>query len=66
MRKAHPDDLSSVERLLYDEIVETRQDVKRIDRRLARVEVKSGFIGALSATAIVLLTKVKMFFAGGP
>lgn len=62
--KAKPEQLTPVERLMYDEIVETRADVKRIDRKLARVEVKSGIWGTVGAVATVLITKIKFGLGG--
>jgi hypothetical protein len=58
------DELSGVDLILFDEIREVRGDVKCIDRRLAKMEVKSGLIGALAGATIFALTKVKMFFGG--
>ena len=58
------DGLSGVDLVLFDEIREVRSDVKGIDRRLAKMEVKSGIIGALAGTLIFAVTKLKMFFGG--
>lgn len=60
------DGMSAVEKIIYDQVVETRNDVKSIDRRLAKAEVRSGIIGGLSALLVVLTTKLKMLFTGSP
>ena len=76
MEKARPEELSPVERLMYDEIKESRKvhredigevrkDIKSIDRRLTRTEVKSGIWGALSAVLVVLGAKAKALLTGG-
>lgn len=65
------DRLSGVDKVLFDEIRECRGDIKaqtvhvmKIDRRLAKMEVKAGLLGALSGAIIFALTKVKMMFGG--
>ena len=69
------DRLSGAYKVLFDEIKEVRGDlrgmderlttkIEKVDRRLTRMEVKSGLIGAIAGAMVFGMTKIKMFFGG--
>lgn len=46
------------EEMIYDIVKRTEERVNEIDRKLAAVEVRAGFIGAIAGATIFLITKV--------
>lgn len=49
--------------MVYNMVVDNNKRLRSIEHRLTVVEVRSGFIGALAAATVVLMTKIGVVFA---
>lgn len=61
-----PNELSGVDKILFDEVREARNDIKDLSKRVTRMEARSGLLGIVGGALAFALIKVKTFFTGGP